>query len=168
MDARETATIERLLTSDARVLEFGAGGSTLWLAARTREVHSVEHEQEWVNKITVVQPKNVTVHWRQPAFAHRNHEPAKPGQFSEYISVPEQLGVMFDVCLVDGRARIECALAAARWLKTRGWLLFHDWFPRARYTSRLAELAPFYGLREDLSVRDTRQTLAVFERSDIG
>jgi hypothetical protein len=75
---------------------------------------------------------------------------------------------MFDVCLVDGRARIECALAAAQWLKPRGWLLFHDWFPRSRYTSRLAELAPFYELREDLSVRDTSQTLAVFERNGVG
>ena len=168
MDPREMAVLEKLLTRDARVLEFGAGGSTLWLAARTREVHSVEHEKEWANKIAATVPENVTVHWRQPAFAHRRYEPAQPGQFAGYIAVPRQLGVMFDVCLVDGRARIECALAAAPWLKPGGWLLFHDWFPRLRDTSRFAELAPFYELREDLSVRNTRQTLAVFARSDAG
>ena len=55
----------------------------------------------------------------------------------------------------------------ARGLKQGGWLFFHDWFPRPRYTSRLAELAPFYELREDLSVRNTPQTLAVFARSAV-
>ena len=52
-------------------------------------------------------------------------------------------------------------------VKPGGWLLFHDWFPRSRYTSRLAELAPFYELREDLSVRNTPQTLAVFGRRPV-
>lgn len=43
-------------------------------------------------------------------------------------------------------------------------LFFHDWFSRERYLCRSGDLDRFYELRIDLSVRDTEQTLAVFQR----
>lgn len=164
MDARELAVMERLLKREDRMLEFGAGGSTAWLAGRVRELYSVEHNEEWVGRIIDSLPENVTLHLCPPVFPHKGFEPALPGQFVEYVRTPECLGVVFDACLVDGRSRIECALAAAPWIKSGGLLFFHDWFPRLRYTSRLAELEPFYELREEWCVRDSPQTLAVFVR----
>ena len=47
-----------------RVLEFGAGASTAWLAKRCREVHSVEHDIEFAEQIAPLLGGhgNVTVH----------------------------------------------------------------------------------------------------------
>lgn len=39
--------LESLLTSDMTVIEHGCGGSTLWLAHRVKEVHSVDHSKDW-------------------------------------------------------------------------------------------------------------------------
>ena len=164
MGRAELAVLERLLARGDAVLEFGAGGSTLWLAERVREVHSVEHDPAWAEKIRAAAPPNVTLHLRLPAFPSPAGTPAAPGQYADYTRAPEVLGRVFDACLVDGRARIECAVAAARWLKPDGWLFFHDWFPRPRYTSRLGELLPFYQLCEERCARGAGQTLAVFRR----
>src|SRR5262245_31612510 len=35
----------------ARVFEYGAGASTAWLARRAGEVHSVEHDVEWAERV---------------------------------------------------------------------------------------------------------------------
>ena len=34
------------------VLEFGSGGSTLWLADRTQTVESIEHSTEWFKRVS--------------------------------------------------------------------------------------------------------------------
>ena len=39
--------LERTLTRDMRVFEYGAGGSTLFFATRVKEVVSIEHEGAW-------------------------------------------------------------------------------------------------------------------------
>ncbi len=168
MGREELAVLERLLACSDSVLEFGAGGSTLWLAGRVREVHSVEHDPSWVENIRTAAPPNVTLHLRLPSFPSPAGRPTEPGQYADYANTPDLLEKIFDACLVDGRARIECSLAAARWLKPDGWLFFHDWFPRKRYTARTGELLPFYRLCEEYCARDGQQTLAVFRRRPAG
>jgi hypothetical protein len=163
MGKEELAVIEKLLSPEMTMMEFGSGGSTQWLSARVKAVHSIEHCKEWACRVRAVLPSNASLYERKPEFPHHGCEPAKPGQFTKYVETPDSLGVMFDACLVDGRARIDCAIAAAKWLKPGGWLFFHDWFPRERYTSRIGELLPFYELHEDLCVR-SGQSLAVFAR----
>lgn len=134
---------ERLRAGDA-VLEYGGGGSTLWLAERVRVVHTIEHDQAWAARLTAAAPANVTVHWRRPEWPHHGLTPAAPGQFAGYLAVAGQLGIVFDAVLVDGRARIEAAQAAAAHLKPGGWLFFHDWTGRGRYHSRVRELTRLF------------------------
>jgi hypothetical protein len=164
MHEEEIEILEQLLRPNDRVLEFGCGGSTLWLAHRVKEVHSVEHDQHWAARLNAVAPGNVNIHWRRPLFPSAPFAPAKPGQYVEYLQIPKLLGLEFDVCVVDGRARVDAAVATAPFLKSGGWLFFHDWFNRPRYTSRAAELAHDFEFRHDLSKSQTPQTLAVFQR----
>lgn len=42
---------ESLLTPDMNVIEFGAGGSTLWLAERVRTVTSYESNEQWADAV---------------------------------------------------------------------------------------------------------------------
>lgn len=48
--------LEEIVQPDFKVLEFGAGGSTLWFAERVKQVVSIEHDPDWQR---VVQ-KNLT------------------------------------------------------------------------------------------------------------
>jgi predicted O-methyltransferase YrrM len=57
-----TAYLESLLRPDMRVLEHGAGGSTLWFAERVKKVVTFEHDQRWIDKIMALAPVNVTVY----------------------------------------------------------------------------------------------------------
>jgi hypothetical protein len=164
MHPLELSVIAELLKPSDAVLEFGSGGSTYWLAERVSEVHSIEHHQMWASKVIRDAPANVTIHWRRPAWPLKEATRAEPGQFESYLSVPLNLARVWDAVLIDGRARIDSAVAVAPFLKVGGWLFFHDYFQRRRYTSRIDELEPFYEFCDQHSVRETTQTLAVFQR----
>lgn len=169
MSPEEIALMELLLKPGDKVLEFGAGQSSLWLAARAAHVYSIEHDRTWIKRLQQRAPANLHLHLAEPEFPHSGYQPAAEGQFAGYLSIPGKLGLKFDFCLVDGRARIASAVKAAQWIREGGWLLIHDWYHRERYTSRLGELLPYYEFCEDISLRETAQTMAVFRKrlSDI-
>lgn len=52
---------QELLKPDMKVIEFGGGGSTLWLAPQVAEVVTVEHDEEWYDVIQKKAPENVTL-----------------------------------------------------------------------------------------------------------
>lgn len=52
---------QSLLTPDMVVVEFGGGGSTLWLSERVKEVYAVERNDEWVSVIEKKVKQNVTL-----------------------------------------------------------------------------------------------------------
>ncbi len=159
MAAEELGLLAAHARPDGRVLEWGCGGSTAFLAGRFREVVSVEHDGAWVRGIGPHLPANATVHHVPPDWPYRGgFAPAEPGQFQTYVEFPSTLGLRFDAVLVDGRARVACALAAHELLVDRGILFFHDFIRRARYHH--PELAARYRLID--AVWHTPQTLAVF------
>ena len=165
MDRKEIAAIEEHLEPNHRMIEFGSGRSTLWFSSLVKEIHSVEHNSSWAKEVSAAVVSNVHVHCREPEFPHVGFAAAKPGQFQSYLSVPDELAIEVDVALIDGRARIEAAIAVAPWLKPGGWLFFHDWYKRGRYYTRQYELTPHYTLIDELSITDTAQTLAIFQRT---
>ena len=108
-------------------------------------------------------PSNVTLNVVPPDFGSGKIWEAKPNPFNHYVARGGECG-LFDAVLIDGRARIDCAVAVAKSgvLKPGGWLFFHDWPYRRRYTARSDELAPFYELKEVID--HTRRGMAVFQR----
>ena len=46
------AYIETLINKSTRVLEFGAGGSTIWFAQRVKKIVSFENSEKWFYKIS--------------------------------------------------------------------------------------------------------------------
>ena len=164
MDDLEIECLDSVLRNTDKCLEYGSGGSSLWLSRRVKLLHSIEHNQRWAAEITKRAPSNMILHWRRPDTPYTEYEAALQGQFDSYLAVVDSLQTMFDVCVVDGRARIEAAIKVAPWIKPKGVLFFHDWFTRPRYTSRVKELEKFYEFDEDLSIDTTKQTMAVFRR----
>jgi hypothetical protein len=91
------------------VLEWGCGNSTLWWAAKTARVFSVEHNAEWHQKISAELPANATI--------------ALIENEQSYATLQEvQTADCFDVIVIDGQERNLCA---------RGWAgeaFFIDYF----------------------------------------
>lgn len=55
------AELEKRLTKDMTVIEFGGGGSTLWLAERVKQVITYENDPDWYQVIKSKSPPNVDI-----------------------------------------------------------------------------------------------------------
>jgi len=125
-DVIEEDFLFSFLDKSKRVLEWGSGYSTIAIAERCAEVQSIEHDKAWVDKMADSIPGNAKVH-----YVKRNSEEA-PGDdgtmenYYNYVLFAKTLG-KFDVILVDGRARVQCAKLAVKLLNEGGTILIHDY-----------------------------------------
>jgi hypothetical protein len=131
-----------------RVFEYGSGASTLWLADRADEVISIEHHRGFAD---VIAPSLA----RHPAVSFKVVEPAstpnpvvgsrKPGHqgmdFFDYVHAIDQVPGVFDVIVIDGRAREACLAVAEDRLAHNGLIVF-DNSHRNRYRRAIAA-SPF-------------------------
>jgi len=105
----------------ARVFEYGAGASTIWLARHAASVASVEHHAGWHQRLT----REVT-RFPNIQLAHRELEG------DAYIGAIDEVGGPFDLIVVDGRRRTECLARAIPHLAPGGIILLDD-SGRGRY-----------------------------------
>jgi hypothetical protein len=105
--------------SELSVFEFGSGGSTMFWAARAKEVVCVELDSGWASRVAAMVPKNVRV----------LHEP----NGHAYADTPIQLGRTFDVIVVDGAERFRSAQNAIRCLAPGGMIILDnaEWYPNS-------------------------------------
>lgn len=152
------ARVEEFLgqRSRARVFEFGAGASTLWLGRRAGEVHSVEHDTEFlghVEKLLAECGKGlpVTLYGVSPSPAterttvHSGRTGHEDLDFAEYVGSIDRIGGDFDIVVVDGRARVDAFERALEHLAPGGLIIF-DNVRRKRYAPVLGRP----GLRYEL------------------
>ena len=136
----------------ARVFEYGAGASTVWLARRCGEVVSVEHDPAFavVMEGLLAEVPNARLLLRPPAPAARPVVPsAKEGyaglDFTSYVGAIDEVDGEFDLVVVDGRAREACLARALPRLAGGGIVVF-DNTRRRRYRRAIAA-APVVELR---------------------
>jgi len=90
--------LDRLIREDWKVLEFGSGMSTVWLARRCGFLHSIESDADWFAKVSALLARhNLTSHVR--------YELRDAGAYSELSDYPDGF---FDLCIVDGAQRAQC------------------------------------------------------------
>jgi len=105
------------------VLEWGCGHSTLWWAARAASVLSVENDPAWHAEVNRQVPANAHVSLRTDA--------------GEYVAAdPGPNDGRFDVVVIDGRHRRQCAGRAPD-LLAPGGLIVLDNADRHPLTTRL-------------------------------
>ena len=63
--------------------------------------------------------------------------PTKYEEFKSYIEKIDELDEMFDVILVDGRARVQCAEFIVPYLNEGAMVMVHDFWRRPQYYSLL-------------------------------
>ncbi|WP_017260158.1 hypothetical protein [Pedobacter arcticus] len=106
--------IKGRLKKEQSVFEFGSGNSTWFYAQHVGLVTSVEHDQDWYNKIVASKPANSNMIFCA----------LKEG--GEYCKKPVSLGQKFDIIIVDGRDRVNCCKEAVNALTNTGVIVLDD------------------------------------------
>ena len=144
---------------EARVFEWGSGASTLWLAARAKEVISIEHDMDWAREVQLRLDKSPN--GSKVSLSHvgsqtegniSSNKRGFEGQFfDDYVAAIGNTQGQFDLIVIDGRAREACLNIAIARLAPGGRILLDD-FKRKRYRDAVA--------KSELSV-ETKDGLAV-------
>lgn len=119
----------------ARIFEYGSGASTIWLARRAAAVTSVEHDPDWHPivssklrdyphaQVLLVPADQVT----DPDPRYHSIKPGWKGRsFRAYVHSIDAVPGLFDLIVIDGRARAACLAHARKRLAPDGMILFDN------------------------------------------
>lgn len=106
--------IEPRLNSTMDIFEYGCGNSTLWYADKVKSVTSVDHDLQWVEKISSRIPKNAVV-----LFASMS----EAGKYSASILLNDK---RYHIIVIDGRDRNNCVLQSLHRLTDDGIIVFDN------------------------------------------
>ena len=130
--------------SSVRAFEWGSGASTLWLARRVGELHSVEHHRGFGEMIQerLADHPNAALEIVEPVpSAAPVVGSAKEGHgrldFATYVDQIDAVGGEFSLIVVDGRAREACLVRALDHLTDGGIVVFDNTL-RRRYRRAIA------------------------------
>lgn len=171
MSQKEIKMIEKYLTPETIMLEYGSGGSTIHFSKFVKEYYSLEHNKEWYNKVKIKISNNDKI----TTFLSENKKMATPRihadcwdnlekstsytAYEEYVKYPSIINKKYDAVLVDGRARPECAKFIYDFLNEGAYVFIHDYWGRK----------PYHVVEEKYKVVDhikQGQSLVVLQRKD--
>jgi hypothetical protein len=150
MSQAEIRMIERYLAPNYTALEYGSGGSTVHFSKLVREYYSIEHNRDWYERtkkhLSTTTDRKVKKYILSEV---KEYPPGSNNQipvlwpdlekterfklFDQYIKEPGNFGVKFDACLIDGRARPECAKYIYDHMAEGSYIFIHDYWPRGYY-----------------------------------
>jgi predicted SAM-dependent methyltransferase len=104
--------LDRVPCGDLSVFEWGSGNSTLWWARRARSVQAVDHNESWYERVRAQLPKNASVQLQTEA--------------AKYVRALADTGRTFDVVVIDGVHRNECAAEAIARANPDGLIVFDN------------------------------------------
>jgi hypothetical protein len=147
--------LDAFVGSEAKVFEYGGGGSTLWFLDHGAEVVTVEHHHEWASRLSgLISSPRWTLLERSSSDDYRDYVAA----------ITDYSADAFDVVVVDGRQRTRCAMAALDHVRPGGWLIVDD-VDRERYADALTRIP--WPRRDVVGFAPAKPSLAytaVFER----
>jgi predicted O-methyltransferase YrrM len=137
--------LERVVTSEMRIYEYGAGGSTIFFALRAKKVFTCEHDPAWANKVRASLIRANCSNYELKvveAISDRltlNKDPANPDDyvshspphrnldFRDYSkSIDDFPDNYFNMVLVDGRSRPSCVKHAIPKVADKGYLILDN------------------------------------------
>ena len=108
---RALKKLDAILSKDSKVLEFGSGMSTIWLAKRVGFLHSIESNEGWHGHVSKL--------LAQRKMTHVKYELRGRDNYADVSAYPDG---HFDFVLVDGLVRLECVRRALPKVKRGGWM----------------------------------------------
>lgn len=117
--------IQQLDLSDRVVFEWGSGNSSLFFADRVKQITSVESDMEWFETISKEKKDN-----------HNLVYVEESDSYPAYISKTKDL---YDIIIIDGKLRADCAAAAIKQIKADGMIILDNSDRHPDISSRLRE-----------------------------
>ena len=137
------ATIQfmhHLTSKNMRVVEFGAGGSSIFFLTRGVHLISIEHDEIWINNVRKKLSKKFQNNWTYHLIRPDNKNNSIPSP-EAYISPLDQLSdSSIDLFLIDGRHRVESIKRAMDKTRPGGYLVL-DNCDRPEYSKSFELLA---------------------------
>jgi hypothetical protein len=99
---------------EMEVFEYSCGNSTLWWSTRVKNIISCEHDREWFERMKSAAPSNASLHHIELEYG---------GAYSQKIS---EYRNKFDVIVIDGRDRVNCAKNCLSALKENGVVVWDN------------------------------------------
>jgi predicted O-methyltransferase YrrM len=110
--------LQKTITKNHRIFEFGLGTSTLFFAKRARKVTSLETNKKWmelVKKMLVQAQHDVDITLMEDGLTNNLYE-----------NFPQNCGEKFDFIVIDSLKRFECAKNSINALNQGGSIILDD------------------------------------------
>ena len=188
MEIKEYLLFKKVCKNKKVVLEYGSGGSTIYLLKKNKIVYSVESNLDfykYMNSIDMVktsQDNNLkfsfvdigpTNEWGKPL------QDEKSGEWQAYYKqiwhVIKADNTKVDVVFIDGRFRVSCCFYSMMKVMENGWndtiFIIHDFWRRKKYhvilpfvqeTQSSKNLAVFK-IRSDVNVKELKAMLEDYQ-----
>jgi hypothetical protein len=95
--------------SDKNIFEYGSGNSSLFWASLAKSVTSVEKDASWFEVISKSKSSNLNIILKE--------------QKSEYVNFIENGNILYDLIVIDGAYRYDCAKVAVKYLSDDGFIV---------------------------------------------
>ncbi len=102
------------ISSLESVFEYGSGNGTLWWAARSTMVRSIEHDKSWYEEMKKIVPGNVELFYVSLEQANN---------YENTITMDDH---RYDLILIDGRRRNECMIKSVERVNDTGVILLDN------------------------------------------
>lgn len=126
MSVEEKEFLFSHFTKKQKVLEYGSGKSTAEIASKVKKLVTMEHNNEWYERVNESLPKNATIIFAPPPNPCRPPNDGSRKEFKSYIEYPINIAP-FDIIFIDGRARVACASICNRLSHKDTIIFIHDW-----------------------------------------
>lgn len=150
MQDEEQEFFLKYLNKTQKVLEYGSGESTNQIAERVHSLISIEHQSHWYKKIYETKKENITLILAEPDAPYiEGGDCGSYDQFKSYINASLQ-NAPYDIILIDGRARVECAKICHKIATKNTKIFIHD-FERQEYQC-IKDILEFVDIVKGLAV----------------
>jgi hypothetical protein len=107
--------LEQFDLSGKSVFEWGSGNSSFFFSKRCETIISIEHNLDWYNHVNEKKESNQEIRYVP---------------ISDYPYVIKEFDRKFDIIIVDGQRRFDCAKECIPFLKEGGMIILDnsDWF----------------------------------------
>ena len=104
----------RRVRPEMRVFEYGCGASTSWWAGKVASVVACEHDEAWYRQVAARVPRQAELHYVPLVYG------------GEYCQMIQKYHEEFDVVVIDGRDRVNCAQNSIGALNTGGVIIWDN------------------------------------------